>query len=222
MLKQITNTMAVEKDKVIGRFKSLFGTIGLSNTRLDEISAKLGAKLNDDASDEDIDARLNELNEIYPFSEIKKNDDRTLNDKKNPNRNPQPKPEPKAEPQPKDDDDPLAQILGVVKNLQTEITTLKSERTAQTISERFKADDRIKSLKGVQDHMFKGRVPQTEEEYETAVEEFVQDWKPFLEKNIIQDQKDVTPPSGAGGTGGKTKQISADDAKAAVAAMGSF
>ena len=191
----------------------------MSNKRLDEISAKLSGKLNDDVTDEDIDERLNELNEIYPFSDIKKNDDRLLNEIKNPNKNPQPKPE---EPTPKDDEDPLKQILGVVKSLQSEITTLKQERVTQTISERFKKDERISSLKGVKEHMFKGRIPQTEKEYESAVEEFISDWKPFLEKVVLEEQGGDTPPSGKGGAGGgDVKKISAEDAKAIVASMGS-
>lgn len=78
--------MAVEKSKVVDRYKALFGSVGLSATRLDAMAAKLAGKIADDADDDAIDAELNDLNEVYPFTEIKKNDDRATNDKNNPNK----------------------------------------------------------------------------------------------------------------------------------------
>lgn len=69
--------MAVKKSKMIERYKHLFPTINLSKERLNTLMVKLSKKLEDEASDEDIDELLTETNDIYPFEDILKNDDRT-------------------------------------------------------------------------------------------------------------------------------------------------
>lgn len=214
--------MAVEKSRVVGRFKAKFGTIGLSTKRLDEVSAKLSARLNDDASDEDIDGKLDELNEVYPFSEIKRNDDRLLNEINNPNKAPKPA---DAAPAPSGgDDDPVTQLLNVVKSLQGEISAIKEASQSQSIQERFRKDERIAALKGIPDHAFSGRIPKTEDEYESSVESFVNDWKPFLEKHKLGDQGRDKPPTGTGGAGDdkEVKSISKEQATAIAKEMGSY
>lgn len=124
------------------------------------------------------------------------------------------------------DDDAPAWAKALIKQNQTlasEIEAFKSQQKSQTIAERFKKDERISQLKGLPDHAFNGRIPKTEEEYEQAVESFTNDWKPFLEKHKLGEQGGDQPASGRGGnTGGETKKISADDAKAIVASMGSI
>lgn len=74
--------MAVEVQRVKDRFKAKYGTVSLSNQRLDALAAKLAPKIADDAEDGVIDGELDDLNEMYPFLEMKKAEDRAVNDKK--------------------------------------------------------------------------------------------------------------------------------------------
>lgn len=60
------------KQKIIDRLKAKFSGINLSNARLDAIADKLAPKITDETT---IDAKLDELNEVVPFSELAKLDD---------------------------------------------------------------------------------------------------------------------------------------------------
>ena len=46
--------MAVEKSKITARYKAIFGSVGLSATRLDAIAVKLAAKMADESNDDAI------------------------------------------------------------------------------------------------------------------------------------------------------------------------
>lgn len=124
------------------------------------------------------------------------------------------------------DDDAPAWAKALIKQNQTlasEIEAFKSQQKSQSIAERFKKDERIAKLKGLPDHAFIGRIPQTEDEYEQAVEAFTNDWQPFLEKHKLGEQGGDEPVSGKGaGVGGDVKKISNDEAKAIVESMGSI
>lgn len=204
--------MAIEKDKVIARYKELFGSIALPKSRLDVITAKLALNLPDDATDEDIDARLNLQNEIFPFSEIKKHEDRLLNEKKNPNQKPkQESSNPKEESnEDKDDTNTL------LKSLLAKVEGLENAKKFETISEKFKKDER---LKGIPDFAFKGRIPQNEDDYESAVEELATDFKSFAEKAKLADYGKDTPPAGSKTDSSKVEKISKEDAAKIVSGM---
>ncbi|MBO9660251.1 MAG: hypothetical protein J7527_15635, partial [Chitinophagaceae bacterium] len=60
------------KEKIIARLKSKYSGVNLSNARIDAIADKLSAKITDE---KDIDAKLDELNDITPFSDLAKLDD---------------------------------------------------------------------------------------------------------------------------------------------------
>lgn len=61
------------KQKIIARLKAKYSGVNLSNARLDAIADKLAAKITDE---NEIDAKLDELNEIVPFADMAKQDDR--------------------------------------------------------------------------------------------------------------------------------------------------
>ena len=109
--------------------------------------------------------------------------------------------------------------------LAQKVQSFESQQKSQTIQERFRKDERISALKGLPDSAFKGRIPKSEEEYDNAVEEFVNDWKPFLEKHKLGEQGGDNPPSGKGGRDENSKDVkplSADQAKAIAKSMGSY
>jgi hypothetical protein len=63
------------KDKIIARFRAKYPNVNLTKKRLDEISARLESKITDE---NEIDAKLDDLNEIITFTEIAKQDDRLV------------------------------------------------------------------------------------------------------------------------------------------------
>lgn len=71
--------MAVEKTRLVSRFRAKFPKVNLSNERLDEIAARLSKKPADDADDAAIDLVLDEANELLSFEDIAKADDRLKN-----------------------------------------------------------------------------------------------------------------------------------------------
>lgn len=61
------------KDKIIARYKAKFPDVNLSQKRLDEIADRLAPKITDES---EIDAKLDEMNEWNPFTDIQKTDDK--------------------------------------------------------------------------------------------------------------------------------------------------
>lgn len=213
--------MAVSKEKVKARIKALFPKTNLTQKRLDEISAKLATKPADDASDDDIDQVINDFNEnsVMTIEEIAKNDDRiaTLA------RKAAEKPDPTAaspnndSTDSGDDQDPVKQLLAEVRSMKEELQSYKAQNLKKSLEERFRADERLKDVPEV---MFKGRVPQSEEEFDSAVEDLVADWGKL--SGTVQTEQEATelarrfgstsaPAAGAGGSRGTVKQASDDD-----------
>jgi hypothetical protein len=69
--------MAVEKARVVARIKELFPKLNLSQKRMDALADKLSKTPADDADDAAVDVVLNGFNEVMPFDEIARNDDRS-------------------------------------------------------------------------------------------------------------------------------------------------
>ena len=89
------HTMALPKAKVKERLKSKFPGVNLSTKRIDAIADKL--KLPEDADDDAIDERLDELNDVFSFADMARNDDRARTEeaerkRKEQQDNPTPKP----------------------------------------------------------------------------------------------------------------------------------
>lgn len=83
-----------------------------------------------------------------------------------------------------------------MQQLTTAITGIQQQHQAETITDRFKKDDR---LKGIPEVFFKGRIPSKDEDYEAAVTELVADYTPFAEANKLGTfGKDAPPAGGAG------------------------
>lgn len=61
------------KDKVLAQLKAKWPGVNLSKTRLDKIADFVVSKI---TTEDEIDAKLDELNEFTPFSDIAKSDDR--------------------------------------------------------------------------------------------------------------------------------------------------
>lgn len=69
------NFMAVPKERVVIRLKAFAGRANLSNTRIDELSARLCSLPADDADDAAIDAVITSADAMFPFKDIAAQDD---------------------------------------------------------------------------------------------------------------------------------------------------
>lgn len=126
---------------------------------------------------------------------------------------------------PSDTPDYVKALLKQNKQIAQRLESFESQQKSQTIQERFRKDERVSALKGLPDHAYNGRIPKTEDEYETAVESFINDWKPFLEKHKLGEQGGDQPASGTGVAAANSKDVkplSSDQAKAIAKSMGSY
>lgn len=194
--------MAVEASRVKARLRSLFSKANLSTKRLDEISDKLGKKIEDNATDAQIDEALTEQNELYSFEDIAKNDDRkrTEESKK--------KTDEKVDD--KVDKTDEEEMPAWAKALVDTVNGFKAKEQAQSLEQRFKSDERLKNVNPI---LLTGRIPSNEDDFETAIEALVKDATELNLNNYGGD----TPASGTATPQNQAKKISAEDAKAIVA-----
>lgn len=209
--------MAVEKTLVKARIKALFPNTNLTTQRLDAIAAKLAEKLEDGADNDAIDAVINEFNEnsYMTIEEIARNDDRIRNLAKKAGTPPtERKPEVKSDES--DDDDPTSLLLKELKSLKEDISSLKAENQQKSIADRFKSDER---LKGIPAAMLKGRIPKTEDEIESSIEELVSDWAEISgsvedtnqKERLGRFGKDVPPAAGGKGSDFQVSEKEAEE-----------
>lgn len=134
------------KAKIIERLKAKYNATGvnLSKKRQEDIASRLDSKITEE---DQIDAKLDELNEIFPFADIAKEDDRIVGLEKAAEKakpEPQPKPTPKDEPKPEPDPpaDPNDAVMQMLKEMRAELGSLKADKIVksriETAKERFK------------------------------------------------------------------------------------
>jgi len=134
--------MAVEKEKVIARFRAgKFRNVPITNQRLDAIATKLATKIPDEADDNAIDLELDDLNDLLPggFMEVHKNDQRQDNEKKKQKQNQEPTPDPNPEPEPDSND--LAKLIAAavtqaIAPISEKLNNLEAEKQQQTKRQR--------------------------------------------------------------------------------------
>ncbi len=208
----------VEKSRVTARYKALFGSVGLSATRLDAMAAKLSAKIADDADDDAIDAELNDLNEVYPFAEIKKNDDRLANEKNNPNKKKEEVTETKTEPSTE-----MEKLMQMVTGLTQTVASLQSQNIGKSRKEiastrlaKFPKEMKEDLLTDIDSMNFAD-----DEAFNSFLERKETSFKAIVEKGKLDrfDGSDVPSNSDASAADkkGKVKEIDADLAKNIIA-----
>jgi len=149
--------MAVPKERVVARLKAFAGRANLSNTRIDELSARLCSLPADDADDAAIDAVITNADAMFPFKDIASQDDKIIgleNKLKVPNPNnpesPTP-PSPTTPPAPANDAPEWAKAL-IKQNetLAADITALKTGKVIETkksaATQAFEKSEVLKAL----------------------------------------------------------------------------
>lgn len=103
------------REKIISQLKAKFSGVNLSKARMDAIADRLTPKITDEA---EIDTKLDELNELVPFAEIARQDDK-IRDL-----------ESKVNKKPKDEQKPNTESTSESDDLKTILDDLKKEREA--------------------------------------------------------------------------------------------
>lgn len=209
--------MAVQdKARVRARLVGLYPTVaGFTTERLDVLAAKL--KATDESTDEEIDTEITAINDngMFTFEQIKKEDDRVRNEiskAKKPVVTPD-----KTDDKPNPDETPNEALIREFKELKEKLAKKEQQEQAQSLAAKFKADERLKNVPA---SWVKNNIPQSEEDYETAVTAVTEEFKQFAAENKLETYtKDETPPAGAAPRRGEKEQVSMDDAKNLVAGM---
>ena len=176
------------KENVQSRLREMGAN--LSKERLAEWTDRLSSKLNDDATDEEVQTYLDGFEDV--IKEQAKQDDRLrsleaeLKRKPEPNKPTEPKPEPVQ--------DPNAELL---RTLLEKVTNLETQKQAESLKSKFFNDER---LKGIDKKFLERYVPRDVDSFDQEIKEATTLWN---ELKIAKYGND-TPPIGVGGVKQKT------------------
>jgi hypothetical protein len=198
------------KDQIIAKFKAKFPAVTLSNKRLDEIADRLSKKV---TNEEEIDAKLDEMNELMPFADIQKSDDkiRDLNGKlkatttKDPTSQDQSTSTTKKEGENVDDNSGLGQLAQELKLMREELSNMKKKELQQTMLDRVMKHDKLKGIPDSRKNiLLKGRqLPENDEAFETFVDGFKADYDAFVTEENNEGLINGHKPAGGGSSGPK-------------------
>ncbi|MCF2498393.1 hypothetical protein [Dyadobacter chenhuakuii] len=210
--------MALPKAKVKERLKSKFPGVNLSNKRIDAIADKL--KLPEDSEDDAIDERLDELNDVFSFADMAKNDDRLRileaeKKKKEQQDNPDPKPsEDDPKPDPSQPTDFAKIIAAAIAPLVEKINSFESGKVGDSRKSQLEA-----KLKDVnpkfKDSVLKnfGRIKfDKDEDFDAFLEEVEEDAKEFIQAEANDGLGGIKAPVQS--KSDPKKQISKEEADA--------
>ncbi|MFN3341895.1 MAG: hypothetical protein ACK40M_04315 [Flavobacteriales bacterium] len=190
--------------------------VNLSQKRIDAFADRLHKKSPDITTDEDHDAKIEELHELQPLDEVAKADDQQRSlEAKLKNKGGNSKKEEDTDPgnDPKDEDDPPPPKWA--QKLMQDVESFKKGQTQLTLRDKLAA--KLKGADGkdlVPPSYYKGRaLPESEEQLDQFVEEIKTDWNAFRQEQINAGFMSETKPPSANVVGGSGKAVE-DDIKA--------
>lgn len=211
--------MAVEAKRIKGRLRVLFPKANLSKKRLDEISARLAKKPDDDADESVIDKIITNANDVMPFEDIAKEDDRVraleakVSKKQDSDEEADEKPETKDDgktsekEKPTNDDVPkwAQSMLDSNAALKKELEDLKTGRITDnkkdTARKLFEKNDTFKSLgEKNKEFFFKQIDVNSETSVEDQLEELETQYNDLVQQQADSRDYSSTPPTGSGNT----------------------
>lgn len=205
------------KEKIVAKFKAKFPAVTLSTKRMDEIADRLSKKV---TNEDEIDTKLDEMNELLPFADIQKSDDqiRDLKSKvktattkqdttENSNQSGSTTTKTGEETQTSDDTPAWAKsLIESNQQLSQKLAAMEKEKVQQTIQQKVSGHEK---LKGIPTVFFKGRsLPEKEEDLETFVDGIKADYDTFKQETNNEGLLNGHKPGG--GTGGGSNQKTSD------------
>lgn len=201
--------MAVEKGKLLLAINKKFEGKSLSKTFKENLAEKWAAKIDNET---DIDDYINDREDV--ILEASTEADRRATDAVKkltpPNKEGETKKSEEKVELPSDMPEWAKTLLEQNKTLVEKVNGFETQQTQKTLTERFKSHP---ELKGIPEFMFKGRIPTTEDEIETAVAELKTDYTAFATENKISILGNDVPNTGGGRNPGEVKEASDDDVK---------
>jgi hypothetical protein len=194
--------MAVEKEKVIARFRAgKFRNVPITHQTLDAIATKLSSKIPDDANDDAIDLELDDLNDLLPggFMEVHKNDQRKANEKKK-----QEQPSTESQQKEPQDQSDLSKLIAnaineAVAPLMQKVQSLETEKVQSTIQQQVKA-----KLNDVpEDYWGIAPLPNNPEDVDSFVDTMKVKYTAFEQNRLNKSLGDGKTPRGNQSTSGK-------------------
>lgn len=195
------------KQKIVARIKEKYKGINLSAKRIDAIAAKLEAKI---TNEDEIDAALDNVNDITPFADMARDDDR-MRDLENKAKKPGAK---KPETSPDDDNDetegsakkPADEVPEWAKGLISTVNSLATGRTQETMRSKLE-----KQLTDIPKSFYqRWALPEKEEDLEAFIEDVRTEYSEFKQEANNTDLSGMPKP----GTGTATTPTAADKKKA--------
>lgn len=169
------------------RLKTKYTGVNLSNVRIDAIAAKLEPKVTEEAQ---IDEQLDVLNDVLPFAEIAKQDDRvrTLEAQVK-----KPAEQQQEEKKPEDDKTngndqskkPEDEMPLWARKLDEKIDKLYAEKTVQTIESKM-----FEKGKGLPEKLLRKYMPKTIEEVDNAIAECKADYEEIVGAKVKDQQEE--------------------------------
>lgn len=197
--------MAVDPKRIKERLRAKYPKANLSATRLDELSAKLSQKPQDDAEDSAIDEILDDYNDLVSFEGIARNDDkiRQLESRK-------PVETPPAQPKEEGDKTEMQKMMELMTAMQATITGMQEEKKHQTLSDRFNSDERVKNIPNEIRSKF---VPTNEDDFDSAADQLATVWSGIAKQTKADEYgKDGVPGGTKQPKPGEVKQWSKEHA----------
>jgi hypothetical protein len=204
--------MAGFKEQIKARFKAKYPTVNLSAKRLESIVDKLDVKTE---SEDEIDGKLDDLNDVVPFDDIAKQDDRIRDLEKKGKTTPPATPPVTPEGKTDDDAEPVPGwakgLQETIQNLSGELSAIKTEKIitsrSQLVADKLKDAPESYRTKALKD--FTRMKFESDDEFTEYLTETETDYQAF-----VQEQSDaglgVDAPKKAFGKTTGEKEVSPD------------
>lgn len=191
------------RDKIKARLKEKFPGVNLSSKRLDDISDKLSKKITEES---EIDAKLDEINELMPLAEIARQDDRlrTLESK---SKDKQPTPANTDSNSNQDADDMPGWFKKHVEETNKKLAEIEARNLQGSMQSRL-----AKDLKDIPAKFYsRAALPDKEDDYAAFVEGVKTDYQSFIDEQVEKGLMSAAKPANAsGGASATDKQVDED------------
>ena len=212
------------KEKILAAIKAKFPAVNLSKKRLDEISAKIEAKVGTDESQ--IDAQIDAFNDFNPLSEIAKTDDRirdleAKSKKAAPPQTNNDKPENQDKPEAPDDTPEWVKktLVPQLQTLQQTVAQLQAEKTQASIVDQIKNHEKMKDVPGV--FWNKRKLPKKAEDVDAFITEVTTDFGVFEKQQTAAGLSSMPAPrSGVAANNGEVKEATKEEVNEVITHLG--
>lgn len=191
------------KEKIIAQLKAYLLTLGVKNLSTERMNATADRLIKKfpDLKEEDIDSKLSDLNDLNPFDEIARQDDRVRTLEAKAKETPKPPTDPAnpgADSKKDDPPKPADEVPAWAKDLVNKINKLDADKEQEEIQKEFqKRMDGLKTK--IPSTFYKGRKPAKKEDIETLATEIETDFLAFEQERNDGVLGSTTKPAGAAG-----------------------